>query len=209
MDHQERREVIAHALWRVVDQHGWTRATLREVAREAGVSLGQLQHYFVSRAAMLTFAMEFAADRTADRVAGGLAGLDQPPHPRDVLRVVLAEMLPLHPDARASSRMSAAYVLEALHDPALRRQVALGLRDGRAMIERLVRQAIAQGQIAPDSDPDIETDLILALTGFAPLLELEVIEPQAALAAIDQHLSRLFTEASSPRPRQGRAVTSA
>ena len=192
VDHQERREAIAHALWRVVDQHGWTRATMREVAGEAGVSLGQLQHYFASRTAMLTFAMEFAADRTADRVARGLAALDQPPHPKDVLRLVLTEMLPLHDDARASSRMSAAYVLEALHDPVLRKQATLGLRDGRSMVERLVRQAIAQGQIAPDRDPDIETDLIIALTGFTSLLELEVIEPRAALAAVDQHLDRLF-----------------
>ena len=192
VDHQERREAIAHALWRVVDQHGWTRATLREVAGEAEVSLGQLQHYFASRTAMLTFAMEFAADRTADRVTRGLAALDQPPHPRDVLRLVLTEMLPLHDDARASSRMSAAYVLEALHDPVLRKQATLGLRDGRSMVERLVRQAIAEGQIAPDRDPDIETDLIIALTGFTSLLELEVIEPRAALAAVDQHLDRLF-----------------
>ncbi|MCK9796127.1 TetR family transcriptional regulator C-terminal domain-containing protein [Isoptericola sp. 4D.3] len=196
VDHQERREAIAHALWRVVDQHGWTRATLREVAREAGVSLGQLQHYFASRSAMLTFAMEFVADRTADRVTRGLATLDQPPHPKDVLRVVLAEMLPLHPDARASSRMSAAYVLEALHDPALRRQAGLGLHEGRATVERLVREAIANGQIAPDRDPEIETDLLLALTGFTPLLELGVVEPRAALAAVDQYLDRLF--AASP-----------
>ncbi|MFD6443914.1 TetR/AcrR family transcriptional regulator [Promicromonospora sp. NPDC060204] len=200
VDHQERREAIAQALWRVVDQHGWTRATLREVAREAGVSLGQLQHYFATREAMLTFAMERAADRTGDRVTRGLAALDQPPHPRDVLRLVLAEMLPLHADSRASSRMSAAYVLEALHDPALRDQAALGLRDGRAMVEQLVRQAIAQGQVAPDRDPDIETDLIIALTGFTPLLELGVIDPRAALAAIDQHLDRLFTAAPSSHP---------
>ncbi|MFE5340972.1 TetR/AcrR family transcriptional regulator [Isoptericola sp. NPDC056578] len=196
VDHQERREAIAHALWRVVDRDGWTRATLRDVAREAGVSLGQLQHYFASRAAMLTFAMEFAAEQTSDRVARGLADLDRPPHPRDVLRVVLTEMLPLHPDARASSRMSAAYVLEALHDPALRRQAALGLREGRALVGRLVREAAAHGQISPDRDPDVETDLLLALTGFTPLLELGVIEPEAALAAVDQHLDRLFAASS-------------
>ena len=53
VDHRERRESIAHALWAVVDQQGWAQATMREVAREAGVSLGQLQHYFSSRAEML------------------------------------------------------------------------------------------------------------------------------------------------------------
>ena len=88
--------------------------------------------------------------------------------------------------------MNAAYVLEAMHDPTLHQHVAVGLRDGRARVEALIRQAMNHGQISPDRDPAIETDLILALTGFAPLLELDVIEPAAALAAIDQHLDRLF-----------------
>lgn len=196
VDHRERRESIAHALWTIVDREGWARATLREVAREAGVSLGQLQHYFSSRDAMLVFAIEFAADQTAQRVAQGIAALDQPPHPRDVLRVALVELLPLRPDARATSRLHAAYVVEAMHDPALHRQVATGLRDGRAMIERLIRQAMDDGHIPPDRDPAIETDLLLALTGFAPLLDLDVIKPHAALAAIDQHLARLFGSSS-------------
>lgn len=169
---------------------------MREVARDAGVSLGQLQHYFSSRAEMLAFAMEFGSEQTSRRVSRSLRSLDQPPHPRDVLRVVLTEMLPLRPDSRATSRMNAAYVLEALHDPLLRQQVGLGLRDGRAMVESLIREAISQGYIRRDCDPIIETDLILALTGFSPLLELNVIEPQAALAAIDHHLDRLFGPAS-------------
>jgi AcrR family transcriptional regulator len=192
VDHNERREAIAHALWRVVDQYGWARATMREVAREAGVSLGQLQHYFSSRAQMLAFAMEFASQQTSRRIARSLGSLDQPPHPRDVLRVVLTEMLPLRPDSRATSRMNAAYVLEALHDASLRRQVGLGLQDGRAMVEDLIREAISQGHVRHDCDPAVETNLVLALTGLVPLLELDVIEPQAALAAIDRHLDRLF-----------------
>ena len=196
VDHRERRESIAHALWTIVDRQGWARASMREVGREAGVSLGHLQPSFSSRAQMLIFATDFAADRTSDRVTRGIAALDQPPHPREVLRVVLVERLPLQPDARATSRMNAAYVLEALHDPTLHQQVAVGLGDGRAMVERLIRQAMDHGQIPPDRDPTIETDLILALTGLAPLLELNVIEPQAALAAIDQHLDRLFRPAS-------------
>ncbi|MFT4294694.1 MAG: TetR family transcriptional regulator C-terminal domain-containing protein [Micropruina sp.] len=196
VDHHERRESIAHALWRVVDQQGWAKATMREVAREAGVSLGQLQHYFSSRDEMLAFAMEFTSERTAHRVERGLSSLGHPPHPRDVLRLALAEMLPLRPDSRATSRMNAAYVLEAMHDASLREQVGAGLRDGRALVERLIRQAISDGQIRPDRDPIVETDLVLALTGLAPLLDLNVIEPRAALAAIDQHLDRLFGPAS-------------
>ncbi|MCC8479675.1 TetR family transcriptional regulator C-terminal domain-containing protein [Streptomyces globisporus] len=193
VDHRERREVIARALWRVVEQHGVSQLTMRVVAQEAGMSLGQLQHYFASRTAMLSFAMEFASEQTSVRVHQGLARFGDRPHPRDVLRVTLAEMLPLHADARATSRMSAAYVLEALHDRAVHEQARRGLAQGRSLVEQLLRRAIADGHVDSGRDPATEANLLLALTGFAPLIELDVIEPQDALAAIDAHLDRLFS----------------
>ncbi|MFJ9677878.1 TetR/AcrR family transcriptional regulator [Streptomyces sp. NPDC101194] len=193
VDHQERREVIARALWRVVEQRGVVHLTMREVAQEAGISLGQLQHYFASREAMLSFAMDFASEQTTLRVGRGLQGLGDPPHPRDVFRVMLLEMLPLHADSRATSRMSAAYVLEALHDENIHARAREGLIQGRDLVERLVRQAITDGYIHPDRDPVVETDLLLALTGFTTLVELGVIEPRGVLTAVDQYLDRLFT----------------
>jgi hypothetical protein len=63
------------------------------------------------------------------------------------------------------------------------------------VVEQLVRQAIADGLIGADRDPAVETDLLLALTGFTTLLELNVIEPEDVLIAIDQHLDRLFDSA--------------
>ena len=192
VNHHARRQLIAHALWRVVDEQGWSKATMREVAREAGVSLGQLQHYFSSRAQMLAFGVECASEETARRVGEVLEQLNQPPHPRDVLRAVLYEMLPLHPGARATSRMHAAYVLEAMHDGALAERVSEGMRRGKAMVEECIRDAVRTGHLPDNTDVALETDLVLALTGLGPLLELNVIEPSAALAAIDRHLERLF-----------------
>ncbi|MFG2843556.1 TetR/AcrR family transcriptional regulator [Kitasatospora sp. NPDC048296] len=193
VDHQERRETIARALWRVVEQRGATHLTLREVAQEAGISLGQLQHYFGSRADLLAFAGDLAGEQSALRVGRALAELGERPHPRAVLRAMLVELLPLRADSRVTSRMSAAYVLEALHDEGVHARARAGLLQGRGMVEQVVRQAIADGLIAGDRDPVVETDLLLALTGFTTLLELDVIEPPAVLAAVDRHLDRLFT----------------
>lgn len=193
VDHRERREAIARALWRVVDQRGVLHLSLREVAREAGISHGQLQHYFVSRQALLSFAMDFAAEETSLRVSRGLEELGDSPHPRDVLRLTVTEMLPLHADARATSRMSAAYVLEALHDKKVLARTRDGMLQGRARVEQLIRQAITDGHIGSDRDPKTETNLLLALTGFATLIELDVIDPQDVLTAVDQHLDVLFT----------------
>lgn len=64
VDHRGRREAIARALWRVVEQRGVTQLTMRVVAQEAGMSLGQLRHYFASRTTMLSFAMDFASEQT-------------------------------------------------------------------------------------------------------------------------------------------------
>ncbi|MEU3878188.1 TetR family transcriptional regulator C-terminal domain-containing protein [Streptomyces sp. NPDC029704] len=205
VDHRERREAIARALWRVVEERGIVHLTMREVAQEAGMSLGQLQHYFASRQAMLSFAMDFASEQTTVRVDSGLKHLGDHPHPRDVLRLMITEMLPLHADARATSRMSAAYVLEALHDEAVRARARDGLLQGRSLVEQLLRQAIADGHIAADRDPATETDLLLALTGFTTLMELDVIGPQDVLTAVDAHLDRLFTaDAGSADHRRGR-----
>ena len=141
VDHRQRREEIARALWRVVDTSGALRLSLREVAKEAGMSHGQVQHYFTSRRELLLFATDFAAERTAERIAAGLADLGPDPHPRDLLRLTLTEMLPLHPDARATSRMSAAYVLEALHDDELRVRARDGMVQARAQVEELAEGA--------------------------------------------------------------------
>lgn len=193
VDHDERREEIAEALWQVVDQQGWSRATMREVAREAGVSLGQLQHYFSSRREMLTFALELAAERTSDRVERAMLALPQPPHPGEALQIALTEMLPLHAHSRATSRLQAAFVLEALHDPQLHGEARTGLQAGRERVEQIIRSAVADGWISRDRDVAVETDLLLALTGLAPLLDLGVITPDAARAAIRAHLERLFS----------------
>ncbi|KUL46125.1 TetR family transcriptional regulator [Streptomyces sp. NRRL F-4489] len=205
VNHQERREEIARALWRVVEERGVTRLSLREVAQEAGMSHGQLQHYFPTRAAMLAFAMDFAAEQTARRVDQGVRKLGDRPQPRDVLRLLLTEMLPLHADARATSRMSAAYVVEALHDEHLRIRARDGMAHGRELVEQLVRQAIADGHIRPDRDPVTETHLLLALTGFTPLLELGVLRPAEALTALDAHLDRLFTTTADQAQAQAQA----
>ncbi|MFF4738444.1 TetR/AcrR family transcriptional regulator [Streptomyces sp. NPDC001262] len=192
VDHHERRQAIARALWRVVEQRGVTHLTVREVAREAGMSHGQLQHYFATREAMLSFAMDFASEQTSLRVGRGLQELGDEPHPRDVLRLMLTEMLPLHADARATSRMSAAFVLEALHNENFHARARDGMTQGKLLVEQLIRQAIADGHIGSDRDPVTEAHLLLALTGFTTLLELGVIEPREALAAVDHHLDRLF-----------------
>ena len=75
-----------------------------------------------------------------------------------------------------------AHVQRGSHLHALRRPV------------RALAQAIADGSIDARRDPEVEADRVLALTGLTPLLDLGVIAPAGALAAVDKHLEELFSE---------------
>ncbi|WP_050779492.1 TetR family transcriptional regulator C-terminal domain-containing protein [Streptomyces sp. C] len=84
-----------------------------------------------------------------------------------------------------------------MHDEELHARARDGLLQGRGMVEQVVRQAITDGHIGPDRDPVLETNLLLALTGFTTLLELDAVTPSAALEAVESYLDRLFEAAGA------------
>ena len=67
----ERREAIAEAVYQVIGDRGWDAVTLRDVASTAGVSMGQVQHYFSTKTEMLLFALTqlFGAPAVAQQLA--------------------------------------------------------------------------------------------------------------------------------------------
>ncbi|NIK12612.1 TetR/AcrR family transcriptional regulator [Alkalibacillus almallahensis] len=46
IDHTERKDHIIEAMFRIVHRSGFEKATLREIAKEADLSLGSVQHFF-------------------------------------------------------------------------------------------------------------------------------------------------------------------
>ncbi|MBK7904923.1 MAG: TetR family transcriptional regulator [Proteobacteria bacterium] len=57
VDHDERREQIAHAACIVVANHGFEQATVVRIARAAGYTTGMLPHYFSSKQDILLAAL--------------------------------------------------------------------------------------------------------------------------------------------------------
>ncbi|MGK5643087.1 TetR/AcrR family transcriptional regulator, partial [Streptomyces sp. URMC 126] len=75
VDHEERRRLIAEALWRIASSRGLEGASLRDVAAEAGISLGQLQHYFAGKDEMLVFALEHITGLAEARIRARILAL--------------------------------------------------------------------------------------------------------------------------------------
>lgn len=194
VDHDERRRLIASALWTLARTKGLGRASLRDVAAEAGMSLGQLQHYFPTREALVDYAVELVSGQTKSRVQGALAALGARPHPRDVLRVLLVEMFPV--DA-VGSQVNSARLLDALQADQVRGRVREEMLVVHTEVEKVLRGSVAAGLARSDLDVPVEAARVVALTGLSPLLEIGVYTREQVVAAIDRHLDELFGPALS------------
>lgn len=197
VDHDDRRQRICEALWRIASARGLYDVGMRDVAAEAGMSLGQLQHYFTSKDEMLAVALRRLGDLAGDRIRGRLARLTEPPTPRVVLRESLTEMLPLNDGSRIGNLVQAAYFERAVHDERLRAIAKDGIPSLRALFADQLRRAIDGGQVAADRDPDAEAMILISLVdGLTSYVLLEVHTPETALALLDRYLSALFDSAA-------------
>ena len=75
VDHDERREELLEAVWRVVARDGIERATIRVIAKETAWSSGVLAHYFADKDDIIESALRLMYERIAARWDEKLAGL--------------------------------------------------------------------------------------------------------------------------------------
>ncbi|GGP58101.1 TetR/AcrR family transcriptional regulator [Streptomyces abikoensis] len=194
VDHDERRHRIAEALWRIASERGLDGASLRDVAAEAGISLGQLQHYFRTKDDMLVFALGHISELAARRIGARVGSLAGDPSPRTLLRETLAEMLPLDDKSRTGQLVQIAYFVRAVHDERLRRHAKEGIPALREFFAAQIRRAKEGGDVAADRDPDTEAMLLISLVdGLTGYVLLDVLPGEEALRLVDAHLDRLFT----------------
>jgi AcrR family transcriptional regulator len=68
IDHDERKAHIVEATFEVIYHYGFEKTTLREIAKQAGLSLGSVQHFFPKQRDIYTFAMDVIFQRFEQRM---------------------------------------------------------------------------------------------------------------------------------------------
>ena len=192
VDHELRRRQIAGAVWRLASRCGLEQVTLRQVAAEAGVSMRLVQYYFGKRHDLLVKALEILNSDATEYAKRRIAA-EQASTPRDILRGVLAEMLPLDEQRRTRFLVRLAYFVRSLSDDDLIRT----FRDSPPALEKVVADLIVSGQnsglIAAHLDPQFEAALLLSsVDGLQTSIILGNRTSDEALALIDHQLDRLF-----------------
>lgn len=196
VDHQARRTLIAQALLRVTANHGLESVSVRHVATEAGVSPGMVQHYFRTKDQMLRFALDVVSERVEQRIGAGMAMLGADPNPKDLVRAVLIEMLPIDDERHHEAHIAIAFGARAAATPSIAtrlREQGTQLLDFLATQLRVAQQA---GQVSAQLNPDYEARGLAALIDGLAVHELMRINTaEMSQAIFDHHLDRLFSGA--------------
>jgi len=136
------------ALVRVMLRRGPAELTLREIAKEAGITAGALVQRFGSKRAMLLAHARHAA-ATGD--AGLTVSEPRTSSPLGTLRTAAGMYASLADSPRAAVR-NLAYLLNDLGDPALRRHLLRMSRSARGWYEKLLTEAIVAGELHRATD---------------------------------------------------------
>ncbi len=162
VDHAARRAAVHEALWRAIGRVGLEHASTREIAREAGLSLGALNHYFANKEEMLISAHELGFRRARDRILDtgrGKRGMD-------ALRHALFESLPLDDERLLEAHVDVSFCAHAVTNPHL----AAARRESHVELRRLLYGVLAEaredGELGEGlRDADIVDDWVTFVDG--------------------------------------------
>jgi AcrR family transcriptional regulator len=190
VDHEQRRAQLAEAVWTVIRRDGLERASVRNVAREAGLSMGSLRHDFATQSELLCFAMQLVGDRARARVRALGPAADA----RLGAERLLHQLVPLDDERRAESEVWLAFTGRALVDPrqrAIHQQIHDQLNGACTTAINLLVEA---GLATEGLDVALEASRLHALLdGLAlhAVMRPEWVPPSRVTAVIARHLDTL------------------
>ena len=189
VNHEERREEIVEAAWRVIEREGLAGADLREIAGEAGYTTGVITHYFRDKRELVTSAFGLLVDRSMSRMAKALAEAG--------LMEALAQVLPLDEERRRETTVWLALVSASLTDPQLAEELKLRYRQARKAMLPVFRKSFEE---VPGEDPEEIGDELLAMVDgitVDALSDPERYPPGRQLALLRRALIRLGLSAGA------------
>ncbi|WP_458111501.1 TetR family transcriptional regulator C-terminal domain-containing protein [Arthrobacter sp. R1-13] len=148
-----RRQDVVEAVFRIIASDGLERASLREVAEEAGLAVGSVRHYFSSSEELLIHSFGVVVDRITsrlDKAAQAVAACTPATSEhRSAVLTLLGQILPLDEERAVDSCVWLAFKNAARIRPFLAPEADRSHRAIAAAMGRLVMELIA-----PPSDVD-------------------------------------------------------
>jgi TetR/AcrR family transcriptional regulator, transcriptional repressor of bet genes len=193
VDHDERRRHIGAAVLRLIATRGLEAASLRNVAAEAGVSMGTVQHYFTTKQEMLDFAQRYNYERATVRIPRLVAQVPEPRTTRSLLRAVLIDLLGLDGESREGARLGAAMLAYAVIDPQAAATARIAYNGLTSFLATHLHAAQDNRELPVHLDPhQAARHLCAVVAGLCGPALIGACTPDQALAVLDDQLATLF-----------------
>ncbi|GGS66364.1 TetR/AcrR family transcriptional regulator [Nonomuraea spiralis] len=176
------REDLLAGARRCLEEKGWGRTTVRDIATASGVSMAAIGYHFGSREALLNAALIEAMDEWGHQVGGALSALDDAgQQPADRFAAMWAQLIASINEHRTLWLANLEALVQAEHSPELREQLVAGQREGRrgmaAQLTGVPEEEITEGEVRAVGS----VNLALLLGVMAQWLN----DPEAAPSAAD------------------------
>lgn len=191
VDHEERRKQIAEATWRVISNQGMKGATVRNIAQEAGLSLGALRHYFSTQEELLAFAMKLVKDQATERI-DETAKMDLPP--KEKILKILLEIVPIDEDKMLEMEVWFAFTF---HSRNSEEEFDVQYDEIYMGISKIVDYMAQNQLLRSDVNQQIETERLYALIdGIAlhALLEPQRVTKERIVQVLTYHLDTICVD---------------
>jgi len=137
--HAQRRDEIALVACRVVAAHGFERASMARIAREAGYTTGMLAHYFDSKHEIIVAALRLILRRIDERLTRAAGSNTRP----DLL-ALLTEALPVDDQRHTECAFWTSFWGQITADHRMKRINGWVHREYMRLFERCLAQSWAQ-----------------------------------------------------------------
>ncbi|GIN58771.1 HTH-type transcriptional regulator PksA [Lederbergia ruris] len=188
VDHEKRKKQIAEATWKVILEQGMEGATVRNIAKEAGLSLGALRYYFSTQDELFVYAMKLVKENATERI-NKIAASESPPFEK--VMAILLEIVPIDAQTMAEMEVWFAYVFYTRH----KEDVFAAKKDEIFKGMKKLLLYLQERQILRSSlDIEIETERLYALIdGLAlhALLEPQRMDKERIVKVIQYHMKKI------------------
>ncbi|MGQ4714128.1 TetR/AcrR family transcriptional regulator [Streptomyces anulatus] len=156
--HRARRQHIVDAAAQLFATKGFERTTTAEICRAAGMSAGNLFHYFANKRAIFLAVFEDEDSDKGERMAAAEAAEDPWNALLEVIDLLAAPALePLAPHLVMEA------MVQAYRDPEIEEALSRTTADEQKTVTVLLGRAAAAGRIDPELDLDATASWVMTL----------------------------------------------
>lgn len=191
VDHEKRKRQIAVATWKVILEQGMEGATVRNIAKEAGLSLGALRYYFSTQDELFVYAMKLVKENATERI-NKIAASELPAFEK--VMAILLEIVPIDAQTMAEMEVWFVYVFYTRHKEDIFAAKEDVIFKG---MEKLLLYLRQQQVLRAGVDVEIETERLYALIdGLAlhALLEPQRMDKERVVKVIEYHMKLICVD---------------